>query len=91
MHQIIQNSIDDLNKALPKKKKIINEDSFLLIDKKSNLDSIDLVNLFVALEKNLKKKNLTLTFDTLLKDINELKTIGTLKSYLYKKLKNEEQ
>jgi acyl carrier protein len=62
-----------------------------LIDKKSNLDSIDLVNLFVALEKNLKKKNLTLTFDTLLKDINELKTIGTLKSYLYKKLKNEEQ
>jgi|TARA_B110000046_G_scaffold182761_1_gene217436 acyl carrier protein len=92
MHKIIQNSIDDLNKALPKKKKIINEDTFLLIDKKSNLDSIDLVNLFVILEKNLKKeKNLTLTFDTLLKDIDELKTIGTLKSYLYKKIKNDEQ
>ena len=91
MHKIIQNSIDDLNKALPKKKKIINEDTFLLIDKKSNLDSIDLVNLFVILEKNLKKeKNLTLTFDTLLKDIDELKTIGTLKSYLYKKIKNDE-
>ena len=90
MHKIIQNSIDDLNKALPKKKKIINEDTFLLIDKKSNLDSIDLVNLFVILEKNLKKeKNLTLTFDTLLKDIDELKTIGTLKSYLYKKIKND--
>ena len=92
MHKIIQNSIDNLNKALPKKKKIINEDTFLLIDKKSNLDSIDLVNLFVILEKNLKKeKNLTLTFDTLLKDIDELKTIGTLKSYLYKKIKNDEQ
>ena len=92
MHKIIQNSIDDLNKALPKKKKIINEDTFLLIDKKSNLDSIDLVNLFVILEKNLKKeKNLTLTFDTLIKDIDELKTIGTLKSYLYKKIKNDEQ
>ena len=91
MHKIIQNSIDDLNKALPKKKKIINEDTFLLIDKKSNLDSIDLVNLFVILEKNLKKeKNLTLTFDTLIKDIDELKTIGTLKSYLYKKIKNDE-
>ena len=92
MHKIIQNSINDLNKVLPKKKKIINEDTFLLIDKKSNLDSIDLVNLFVILEKNLKKeKNLTLTFDTLLKDIDELKTIGTLKSYLYKKIKNDEQ
>ena len=91
MHKIIQNSINDLNKVLPKKKKIINEDTFLLIDKKSNLDSIDLVNLFVILEKNLKKeKNLTLTFDTLLKDIDELKTIGTLKSYLYKKIKNDE-
>jgi len=86
MQEIIQKSIDDLNKVLPKKKKIKNEDSFLLINKKSNLDSIDLVNLFVILEKYLKKeKNLTLSFDILLKDIEEFKTIGTLKSYLYKK------
>jgi acyl carrier protein len=86
MQKIIQKSIDELNKFLPKKKKIKNEDSFLLINKKSNLDSIDIVNLFVILEKYLKKeKNLTLSFDILLKDIEELKTIGTLKSYLYKK------
>ena len=86
MQEIIQKSIDELNKFLPKKKKIKNEDSFLLINKKSNLDSIDIVNLFVILEKYLKKeKNLTLSFDILLKDIEELKTIGTLKSYLYKK------
>jgi len=86
MQKIIQKSIDELNKILPKKKKIKNEDSFLLISKKSNLDSIDIVNLFVILEKYLKKeKNLTLSFDILLKDIEELKTIGTLKSYLYKK------
>ena len=86
MQKIIQKSIDELNKFLPKKKKIKNEDSFLLINKKSNLDSIDIVNLFVILEKYSKKeKNLTLSFDILLKDIEELKTIGTLKSYLYKK------
>ena len=86
MQKIIQNSIDELNKILPKKKKIKNEDSFLLINKKSNLDSIDIVNLFVILEKYSKKeKNLTLSFDILLKDIEEFKTIGTLKSYLYKK------
>ena len=88
MQKIIQNSIDELNKILPKKKKIKNEDSFLLISKKSNLDSIDIVNLFVILEKHLKKeKNLTISFDILLKDIEEFKTIGTLKSYLYKKFK----
>ena len=88
MQKIIQNSIDELNKILPKKKKIKNEDSFLLINKKSNLDSIDIVNLFVILEKYSKKeKNLTLSFDILLKDIEEFKTIGTLKSYLYKKFK----
>jgi acyl carrier protein len=86
MQKIIQKSIDELNKILPKKKKIKNEDSFLLISKKSNLDSIDIVNLFVILEKYLKKeKNLNLSFDILLKDIDEFKTIGTLKSYLYKK------
>jgi|TARA_B110000483_G_C17944498_1_gene445845 acyl carrier protein len=88
MQKIIQKSIDELNKFLPKKKKIKNEDSFLLINKKSNLDSIDIVNLFVILEKYSKKeKNLTLSFDILLKDIEEFKTIGTLKSYLYKKFK----
>ncbi len=86
MQEIIQKSIDELNKILPKKKKIVNKDSFLLISKRSNLDSIDIVNLFVILEKYLKKeKNLNISFDTLLKDVEEFKTIGTLKSYLNKK------
>tara|TARA_Y100000816_G_scaffold292034_1_gene285500 strand:- start:1127 stop:1396 length:270 start_codon:yes stop_codon:yes gene_type:complete len=88
MQEIIQKSIDELNKILPLKKKIKNKDSFLLINKKSNLDSVDIVNLFVILEKYLKKeKNLSLSFDILLKDIEEFKTIGTLKSYLNKKFK----
>ena len=85
MQEIIQKSIDELNKILLKKKKIVNKDSFLLISKRSNLDSIDIVNLFVILEKYLKKeKNLNISFDTLLKDVEEFKTIGTLKSYLNK-------
>tara|TARA_B100000989_G_C19506716_1_gene456837 strand:- start:1555 stop:1827 length:273 start_codon:yes stop_codon:yes gene_type:complete len=87
MDKIIQKSIDELNKVLPKNKKIKNDDSFKLINKKSNLDSIDIVNLFVILEKYLKKeKNFILTFDTLLKDIQEIDTIGSLKSYLKKKV-----
>ena len=88
MQKIIQKTINELNKILPPQKKIKNEESFLLIDKKSNLDSIDIVNLFVILEKYLKKeKNFSISFDILLNDINEFKTIGTLKSYIYKKFK----
>ena len=91
MQEIIQKSIDELNKVLPKNKKIKNEDSFKLISKKSNLNSIDIVNLFIILEKYLKiEKNFILTFDDLMKDINQLKTIGGLKSYLQKKLENNE-
>lgn len=92
MHEIIQKSVDDFNKVLPKKKKIKNDDKFVLIDKQSSLDSIDIVNLFVILEKHLKKeKNVTLSFDILLKDIDKLKTIGSLKSYLQKKFENNER
>ena len=88
----IQKSVDDFNKVLPKKKKIKNDDKFVLIDKQSSLDSIDIVNLFVILEKHLKKeKNVTLSFDILLKDIDKLKTIGSLKSYLQKKFENNER
>tara|TARA_B100001057_G_C22866705_1_gene956831 strand:- start:2502 stop:2780 length:279 start_codon:yes stop_codon:yes gene_type:complete len=91
MQEIIQKSIDELNKVLPKNKKIKNEDSFKLVNKKSNLDSIDIVNLFIILEKYLKiEKDFILTFDDLMKDIHQLKTIGGLKSYLQKKLETNE-
>ena len=92
MQEIIQKSIDELNKILPKNKKIKNEDSFKLINKRSNLDSIDIVNLFIILEKYLKiEKDFILTFDDLMKDFPQLKTIGELKSYLQKKLENNEE
>ena len=90
MEQIIKKSIDDLNEILPKEKKIINKDSTPLIGKQSNLESIDLVNLFINVEKNLKKeKNLVLTFDDMLKNIDQLKTIKSFKSFLRDKFENE--
>ena len=68
------------------------EDSTPLIDEKSNLESIDLVNLFVNLEKNLNKEGkIALTFDEILKNVDQLKTIGSLEIFLTNKLKNEEK
>ena len=92
MDKIIKKSIDELNEILPKKKRLINEDSTHLISKKSNLESIDLVNLFINIEQNIKKeKNLSLTFDDITNNIDKLKTIGSLKSYLKNKFKNEKK
>ena len=92
MDQIIKKSINDLNEILPKEKKIIYQDSSLLIGKQSNLESIDLVNLFIFVEKKLKEeKKLTLTFDDMLQNIDQLKTIKTFKSYLIKKFQNEKK
>jgi len=88
MKEIVKKSIEELNDLLPKQKKLLIENSTPLIDEKSNLDSIDLVNLFVNLEKNLKKKNqFNLTFDELTQNIDKLKTIGSLENFLNNKLK----
>ena len=64
MQDVIKKSIEQLNEVLTKDKKLVIKDSTPLIDEKSKLESIDIVNLFVNLEKNLKEKNnLVLTFD----------------------------
>lgn len=92
MDEVVKKSIDELNEILPKKKRLINEDSTHLISSKSNLESIDLVNLFINIEQNIKKeKNLSLTFDDITNNIDKLKTIGSLKSYLKDKFKNEKK
>ena len=52
MKQIIKKSFEELNELLPKEKKLVIADSTPLIGEKSSLDSVDLVNLFVSLEKN---------------------------------------
>ena len=89
MRDIITKSIKELNDILPKEKKLDIKSSTLLVDEKSKLESIDLVNLFVNLEKNLKKKsNIFLTFDEIIENTDRLKTIGSLEEFLYNKTMN---
>ena len=51
MKQVIKKSIEELNELLPKEKKITMKNTTPLVGEKSKLESIDLVNLFVLVEK----------------------------------------
>ena len=91
MQDVIKKSIEELNEVLTKEKKLVIKNSTPLIGEKSKLESIDIVNLFVNLEKNLKEKeNLILTFDEILQNSDKLKTIGSLETFINKK-KNEKK
>ena len=86
MQDVIKKSIEQLNEVLTKEKKLVLKKTTPLIDEKSKLESIDIVNLFVNLEKNLKEKdNLVLTFDEILENSDRLKTIGSLETFIKKK------
>ena len=90
MKEIVRESIEELNNLLPRKKKLAIKDSTPLVGEQSNLESIDLVNLFVNLEKNLiEKKKITLTFDEIIENVDHLKTIGSLKIFLSNKLERK--
>ena len=92
MKQIVKKSIEELNELLSKEKKISTKETTPLIGEKSSLESIDLVNFFIFLEKNLKKRtNYALTFDEILQNIDHLKTVGSLEFFLTKKFKNEKK
>jgi len=92
MQNIIKKSIEELNEVLPKNKKLAIKSSTPLIDTKSNLESIDLVNLFVNIEKNLKEnEGFVLTFDEIIQNSDKLKTIGSLEVFLSNKMKNEKK
>ena len=92
MKDIVKRSIEELNELLPMQKKLSIEEKTPLVGEKSSLESIDLVNLFVCLEKNLKEKNnQTLTFDEILQNIEHLKTVGSLELFLTKKFENEKK
>ena len=92
MQEVVKKSIKELNELLSKEKKLSIGKTTPLIDEKSSLESIDLVNLFVCLEKNLKEnKNYTLTFDEILQNIEHLKTVGSLELFLTKKFENEKK
>ena len=86
MKQVVTKSIIELNEMLSDEKKLEIKDTTPLISEESNLESIDLVNLFVSLEKNLKEKgDFNLTFDEIINNIDKLKTIGSLETFLISK------
>ena len=86
MKQVVTKSIIELNEILSKEKKLEVKDTTPLISEQSNLESIDLVNLFVNLEKNLKEKGgFSLTFDEIINNVDKLKTIGSLETFLISK------
>ena len=86
MQDVIKKSIEQLNEVLTKEKKLVIKKTTPLIDEKSKLESIYIVNLFINLEKNLKEKdNLVLTFDEILENSDKLKTIGSLETFIKKK------
>ena len=88
MKRVVAKSIIELNEMLSKEKKLEIKDTTPLISEESNLESIDLVNLFVSLEKNLKEKgDYSLTFDEIISNIDKLKTIGSLETFLIDKFK----
>jgi len=92
MQEIVRRSIKQLNDLLPKEKKLEIKDTTMLVGEKSNLESIDLVNLFVNLEKNLKEeKKVTLTFDEIIQNVDQFKTIGSLIVFLNNKLKKNKK
>ena len=61
MQDVIKKSIEQLNEVLTKKK-AYDKKTTPLIDEKSKLESPDIVNLFVNLEKNLKKRIIYINF-----------------------------
>ena len=92
MKQIVEKSLEELNELLPREKRLVMKDSTPLVGENSNLESIDLGNLFVSVEKNLKKsKNYNLSFDEIIKNAEQLKTIGSLEVFLRKKFENEKK
>ena len=92
MKEIIKKSIEELNELLPKERKLATKESTLLVGEKSNLESIDLVNLFVSIEKNLKEdKNYNLPFDEIIQNAEHFKTVGSLKTFLTKRFENEKK
>ena len=90
---IIKDSITEVNKQLKKKDKITFKNEFEILGPKSNLDSLIIVNLFVAIEEKIKiltdrEVNL-LNEDFFDKGFDNKYTLGDLQKDLDKKfLKN---
>ena len=88
---IIKSTVLEINKQLKKEDEIIVKKNFEILGPKSNLDSIIIVNFFIALEEKIKVKTgkeISLLTDNFLEKESKKKyTIADLEKYLDKKIK----
>ena len=89
--EIIKEAILEINKQLKKKDKIIFKKNFEILGSKSNLDSLIIVNLFLAIEETAKSafgKEINLLSDDFFeKGFKNKYTISDLEKDLNKKIK----
>ena len=89
--KIIKEAILEINKQLKKKDKIIFKKNFEILGSKSNLDSLIIVNLFLAIEEAAKSafgKEINLLSDDFFeKGFKNKYTISDLEKDLNKKIK----
>ena len=88
---IIKKSIVEVNKQLKKKEKIVYKKTFEILGPKSKLDSLIIVNLFIAIEEKIKSltgKEINLLSDDFFeKGYKQRYTMGDLEKDLLKKRK----
>jgi len=58
LNNIFNESVDEINKQLPKENKIQKEDDFEILGSNSNFDSMALINFVLLIEEKLKKNNI---------------------------------
>lgn len=58
LDNIFNESVDEINKQLPKGNKIQKEDNFEILGSNSNFDSMALINFVLLIEEKLKKNNI---------------------------------
>ena len=89
--EIIKQSVLEINKQLKKKDKIIFKKDFEILGPKSNLDSLVIVNFFVAIEEKIKvaqgKEINLFREDFFEKGFKNSYTMADLENHLDKKLK----
>ena len=87
-------AVENVNQQLTKDQRIDLSVDSILIGDKSKLDSLQLVNLIIAIEEKIYDAfavsiNL-MTESTMTQDVNHFQTIGTLIEYINQIIKNKE-
>ncbi|MGH8016284.1 MAG: hypothetical protein ACREBV_08850 [Candidatus Zixiibacteriota bacterium] len=93
-HQKIEtavfSAIEQLNRQLPSKSRLKKRLDEFIIDKKSKLDSLGLINFLVGCEQEIEKETghkIILTGDEAFQNVNDtFRTVGTLISFISKRI-----